>query len=115
MIGGKIAIKANGRVHMPTASNDLPSDSFQLTGVTLAENQQLSDAGLTVFENCRNLESLDLQSTSVSDQGLICFRNCLNLKVLNLGWCPKISDGSRFLPDAIREVITASCSGDTET
>jgi len=29
--------------------------------------------------------------------------------------CPNISDGSRFLPLAIREVMTASCSGETET
>ena len=92
MIGGRIAIKANGREHLPTALSDLPTGRFELTGVTLAENQHLSNAGLTVFENCRNLESLDLQSTAVSDQGLNRFRNCPKLKVLNLGWCPKISD-----------------------
>mgnify|MGYP000656241395 CR=1 FL=1 len=29
--------------------------------------------------------------------------------------CPSSNEGTRFLPEAIRETITASCNGETET
>ena len=59
-------------------------EPFRLTAIHCADNRQLSDSGLAIFRDCRNLGALDLAHTDVSDAGLGNFQDCRNLKQLGL-------------------------------
>ena len=48
-------------------------------------DRPLTDDGLAVFENCTNVEHLDIGSTAIGDAGLKHFSGCKNLKHLDLG------------------------------
>ncbi len=77
-IGGNISIKENGQERGIGAVGDLPRGAFELTVVDLDGNQKVSDAGLAVFKDCKNMTQLHLGDT-VSDAGLAHFKDCKNL------------------------------------
>ncbi len=83
-IGGTISIKENGRERQVGAVGDLPQEAFELTVVGLGETPKVSDVGLAVFKDCKNLTWLDLRSTQVSDAGVAHFKECKNLTQLSL-------------------------------
>jgi serine/threonine protein kinase/Leucine-rich repeat (LRR) protein len=82
-IGGTIKISENEERSI-TAIGDLPSAAFELSAVVFTDNQNVSDAGLAHFKDCKNLGSLDLRNTQVSDAGLACLMDCKNLVSLIL-------------------------------
>jgi serine/threonine protein kinase/Leucine-rich repeat (LRR) protein len=51
----------------------------------------LTDAGVAHFKDCKNLTSLNLGGTRVSDAGLAHFKDCKNLVKLEL-WCKNLTD-----------------------
>ncbi len=55
-----------------------------MTYIQFAKNRQVSDAGLAVFKDCKNLTLLNLQSTLVSDEGLKNFKGCNQMTFLRL-------------------------------
>ncbi len=89
----------------------LPNEPFQLTGVTLAHNDKITDEGLAVFENCRNLTALLFRGNEVTDARLANFRNCKKLRVLDLLWGTAVTDAglANFMdcPDLTILVIQA--------
>ena len=113
-IGGQIEINVNGRKLSTSEVGVLPQEAFELTGVGLAENVKITDAGLAFFENCKNLMSLDLHTTEVSDAGLAHFKNSKNLKVLNLGWCPRVSDAGLAYFSDCKNLDTLYLQGQAE-
>ena len=58
---------------------DLPRESFRLTGVPLGGNKQVTDAGLAVLRDCKNLTLLQLIDTPLTDAGLAHLKNCGDL------------------------------------
>lgn len=84
-ISGTICFMENGKSRQIKAVGDLPLGTFELTVVNLTRNQQVSDAGLAHFKNCRNLTELELGYTQASDAGLAHFKDCKNLTILKLG------------------------------
>jgi formylglycine-generating enzyme required for sulfatase activity/uncharacterized membrane protein len=81
-LGG--TVKVNEQEQEIKAAADLPPESFRLTSVSLRDNKQVSDAGLAVFNDCKNLTSIDLYRTPVTDAGLAHFKDCKNLTSLDL-------------------------------
>ena len=89
---------------------DLPRGTFQLTTVNLTDNRQVSDAGLGVFNDCKNLKTLILFSPNVSDAGLAHFKNFKNLLVLFV-FGPKVTDtGLAYFKDCKNLVIFVATS-----
>ena len=82
------AVKVNGQDQEIKASASLPRDSFRLTGVVLwtADGNQVSvtDAGLAVFKDCKDLTEIKTFRTRLSDPGLANFKNCKNLTFIGL-------------------------------
>jgi Leucine-rich repeat (LRR) protein/predicted Ser/Thr protein kinase len=81
-IGGKVQI--NGQDREYTSEKQLPRSVFQLTSVDLDRNEKVTDEGLAVFNDCKNLNSLVLQRTSLGDEAMSHFANCKNLTHLAL-------------------------------
>ena len=82
-IGG--TVRVSGQEQDIKAAPELPKEAFQLAGVGLYENKQVSDAGLANFKDCRSLTILYLQySQPVTDAGLANFKDCKNLTLINL-------------------------------
>ncbi len=84
-IGGGINITENGQLRYPAAVGALPQGAFELTHVNLGLNPKVSDAGLAVFKDCKNLMHLGLSGTQVSDAGLAHFQDCKNFESIDLG------------------------------
>ncbi len=50
------------------------------------KKQVVTDAGLAVFKDCKDLAEVDVAyATQVTDAGVSCFKNCKQLRYLNLG------------------------------
>ncbi len=81
-IGG--TVRVNGSDKFLGVAAELPKESFQLTSVQLSGNQQVSEAGLAIFKDCKNLMHLNLGGTKVSDAGLANFKECKSLTYLDL-------------------------------
>jgi Leucine-rich repeat (LRR) protein len=89
-IGGKVWVNGGPAFHegpgflgepgkeIKTAA-DLPGEPFRLTGIGLGDNQQVTDAGLAVLRNCKNLTLLELTGTPVTDAGVTHIPNCREL------------------------------------
>ncbi len=83
-IGGRVRINDEGRDIK--AAVDLPGEAFRVTTVDLNGNKQVSDAGLVVFKDCKDLIYLDLYLTPVSDAGLAHFKDYKNPTRLLIGY-----------------------------
>src|SRR5213075_1281652 len=81
-IGG--AVRVNDEERELKAAAGLPKNRFTLTAVNLGGNTAVTDAGLTIFKDCKNLISLDLSGTPVTDAGLAHFKDCKSLTRLVL-------------------------------
>jgi len=82
-IGGGVRVDGNDRGIR--AKSDLPTGTFRLTYVALYENKQVTDAGLAVFKDCKNLRFLCLYGCGqITDAGLAHFNDCKNLTRLEL-------------------------------
>jgi serine/threonine protein kinase len=84
--GGEVRI--NGQGQQIKAAADLPEEAFRLTFVSLHGNRhrQVTDAGLAVFKDCKNLTILYLPFTAVGDPGLAHFKDCKALTDLGLSF-----------------------------
>lgn len=81
-IGGEIKVNAQGPV--VKAAADLPRDAFRLTWVGLPNNTKVTDAGLAVFKDCKNLGGLQLEGTPITDAGIVYLKDCVGLTGLDL-------------------------------
>jgi serine/threonine protein kinase/Leucine-rich repeat (LRR) protein len=97
-IGGAIQISLD-RQGTGVPVIQLPRRSFTLTYVHLRDNRQVNDAGLSHFENCKNLTFLDLSANKVSDTGLVHCKDCKNLEVLYLESTLVTDAGLAFFKD----------------
>ncbi|WP_020473553.1 protein kinase domain-containing protein [Zavarzinella formosa] len=78
-------LRINGRDDEISNRARLPGGTFRLTSVSLIQNQQVTNAGLDVFKDCRDLTHVVLlDSKNVTDAGLAHFRGCQNLIRLDL-------------------------------
>jgi hypothetical protein len=81
-VGGIVRLNSELR---ECQQGELPKEPFQLTWVALDQNQRVTDQGLAVFDNCKDLEWLSLAGCpNVTDAGLAHFRNCAKLEFLSL-------------------------------
>ena len=72
-------------------------DPRRLTHVILEHRQEVTDEGLKVFQNCKDVERLVLSWTGVSDHALAHFENCTKLESIGLG--PTTTDAAlAYLP-----------------
>jgi formylglycine-generating enzyme required for sulfatase activity len=67
-------------------------DCKNLKVVDLYGPQQITDTGVAHFKDCKELEELRLHATSVTDAGLALFKDCKNLKRLDLWGCRQVTD-----------------------
>jgi hypothetical protein len=82
-LGGAIDIIEGGKQRKIRAGDGLPQTAFELTSVDV-RGPKVTDAGLAVFKECRNLTYLIVQGPLVTDTGLANFKNCTQLTYLNL-------------------------------
>ncbi len=82
-VGG--SVKLNGEDRDIKAAADLPKGRYTLTGVDLARNTAVTDAGMAHFKDCTNLTVLYLYRTPVTDAGLTHLQNCKALEQVSLG------------------------------
>jgi Leucine-rich repeat (LRR) protein len=80
-VGGSAYVNVGGLEIKATL--DLPQDRFTLTRVIL-DGKKLTDEGLGVFKDCRNLMALSLDGVQITDVGMASFKNCNRLTHLNL-------------------------------
>ncbi len=81
-IGGTLGV--NGENKEIKAAADLPKEAFQLTDVQLLGNKQVNDVGMSNFNGCKNLKTINLDSTQVTDVGLAHLKNNPKLILLAL-------------------------------
>ena len=89
------------------AAADLPREPFRLTKVRASENQQLTDAGLANFKDCKNLDELNLQKTNVTAAGIDKLKKALpNCKIEWDGGLieSKQSSFAQLSPDWLKKV-----------
>ncbi len=97
-VGGKVGV--NGQDKEIKAAADLPNEIFQLTHIFLGNNNQpVSDAGLAIFKDCKNITYLDVYSTAVTDAGLAHFKQCTNLAFINLNATQVSDTGLAYFKD----------------
>jgi hypothetical protein len=85
-IGGKVTIRQAGEEREIETARDLPGKPFQVVGVHLIRNEQVTDAGLANLKSLTNLQILDLGHTSVGDAGLAHLKTLTGLRWLSLVW-----------------------------
>ena len=83
-IGGTINVKENGQERMIRSGGNLSPGPFELSGVVLQANSNVTDEVLANFKGCRNLTYLTLCSSQVTDKGLANFQNCKSIRELVL-------------------------------
>ncbi len=115
-IGGKVKIfKANELLEI-TAAKDLPTGAWQLHYIYLADNRELTDAGLKHLEALPNLTELELSRTKVTDSGLRHLERLTNLKVLGLWGNSQVSDAGLIHLKGLKKlktlILKGSCVGD---
>ena len=76
-VGG--TVRVNDTEEAITEATKLPKNAFRLTGVDFNSNAKVTDAGLALFKDCKNLTALDLHNMMVTDAGLALFKDCKNL------------------------------------
>jgi serine/threonine protein kinase/Leucine-rich repeat (LRR) protein len=81
-LGGTVRVEGQDREIRAAA--ELPKGALRLSLVALPGNKQVSEAGLAVFKDCKNLTYLDLNATPVTDKALEHFKGCKNLTHLDL-------------------------------
>jgi serine/threonine protein kinase/tetratricopeptide (TPR) repeat protein len=82
-IGG--AVKVSGENKEIKAVTDLPRGPFRLTVVDLHANPKVTDAGLAVFDDCKDVSILYFYLTNnLTNAGLAHFAGCKNLTQLHL-------------------------------
>jgi serine/threonine protein kinase/Leucine-rich repeat (LRR) protein len=121
-IGG--GVKVGGDDREIRAAVDLPRGVFALTFVNLGMNKQVTDVGLAVFKDCKNLtfvglynceqitdagmahfkdstglKVLQLEGVKLTDAGLAVFKDCKNLAELQLGNTQVTDAGLAYLKD----------------
>jgi serine/threonine protein kinase/Leucine-rich repeat (LRR) protein len=91
-VGGAVWVNGNP-TQLP--NKELTKEQFTLTGVSFYTNDRVTDSGLTVFKDCKNLTYLELWGCAqVTNTGLAHFSQCFELQKLRLnGNNGKISDG----------------------
>ena len=83
-IGGTVRIQENGKEGNPKSVSELPRGPFELRIVDLVQNGKVSDAGLAIFKDFKELTHLFLHATQVGDAGLAHLKSCTNLTTLTL-------------------------------
>ncbi len=83
-IGGTISIREKDKDREIKAVGDLPNGAFELTRLRWNAINEVSDAGLARFKDCKNLTHLAMGWTKVTDAGLVHFQNCKSLVDLGL-------------------------------
>jgi serine/threonine protein kinase len=96
-LGGKVRV--NGQIPEITAPADLPREAFRLTGITLTDNEQVTDAELARIEGCKSLDYIALDGTHVGDAALTHIKNPKILMGLGLQGTRVTDDGLATLKD----------------
>ena len=90
-LGGTLLVNGENKWMKDVA--ELPKEPFRLTGFNLNANDKVTDAGLGVFKDCKNLMRITLEgSDRLTDAGLVHFKGCNNLLHLDLTQCVQITD-----------------------
>jgi len=76
-----------------------------LTGLNLAENRNITDAGLAELTALPGLTILNLSSCSLTSTGLTALQSLTHLRRLDLSYCNRLTDAAlkhlRGLPDLV--------------
>ncbi len=90
-IGGTLLVNGENKWMKDVA--ELPKEPFRLTGFNLSGNDKVTDAGLGVFKDCKNLMFIAfLGNDRLTDAGLVHFKGCNNLLHLDITKCVQITD-----------------------
>jgi len=102
-IGGSVILK--GRFQEIKSVADLPRDHFSMVGVVLSGNRKMTETGMAVFQECRDLEYLQMYNSAISDAMLANFKNCINLGDVRLSGSPVTDAGMMHLKDCKKLAI----------
>jgi serine/threonine protein kinase/Leucine-rich repeat (LRR) protein len=82
-VGGTVVTRRKDEERSVNAVGDLPLEAFELIKVDLSY-REVTDAGLSRFEGCRNIRHLNLYGSGATDAGLAHFKDCQKLEFLDL-------------------------------
>lgn len=87
-------LRVNNADQLITRIANLPPSPFSITSVSFINHDHLIDSDLAEFDNCQNIEELQLHNLAqITGAGLSHFRNCRKLRVLDLNVSPKVGSG----------------------
>ncbi|KAA0137013.1 protein kinase [Gimesia chilikensis] len=87
-------LRVNNTDQLITRIANLPPSPFSITSVSFINHDHLIDSDLDEFDNCQNIEVLQLHNLAqITGAGLSHFRNCRNLRVLDVNVSPKVGSG----------------------
>ncbi|HEV3436751.1 MAG TPA: sigma-70 family RNA polymerase sigma factor, partial [Gemmata sp.] len=105
-IGG--SVRVNDDISAIAAVAELPQGTFRLTCLDLHANQQVTDEGLAIVKDCKNISIIYFDGTAaLTDVGLANFRNCKSISQLHLQGT-KVTDAGLAQFDGSR-IITDLC------
>ena len=100
-LGGVVEVEIDGPAARSRPRTSLPGRAFRLTRVGLADNLDVTDAGLEAFKGCQNLNVLDLTDTRVTDAGLAHLARLSGLTNLLLAQTKVTAEGVERLAKAL--------------
>ncbi len=99
-MGGSLSVYTrSGGVRNIPAGGELPPGELELTRLNLSQSKTVTDAGLAVFKDCKQLLSIWLAGTNVGDEGLAHFAGSRNLRSLDLSGTKVSNTGLAFFKD----------------
>lgn len=114
-IGGEVQVEEAGKRLPVKSSEDLPAGEFHIVSVNLANNNRVTDEGLSALEGAKKLETLNLNGTSITSSGVARLSSLTGVKYLNLS-VPSLGDSDllvfKNLPELYALEISSTQIGD---
>jgi tRNA A-37 threonylcarbamoyl transferase component Bud32/Leucine-rich repeat (LRR) protein len=92
-------VKLNGQDAEIKTAGDLPREQFELTGIDLHGNSQLTEEGALHLKGCPHLRDVDLHTTSIGDATLALLKDCPDLERLDVRQTQVTDAGLAYLKD----------------
>jgi serine/threonine protein kinase/WD40 repeat protein len=115
-VGGTVTVKDAAGEREVKAAKDLPKGGFGLLVADVRKSQQVTDSGLAVLADCRQLRELLLYDTPVSGAGLEYVKHCPALTLLGLGGSQVTDAGLAQLEGntRLRNLVLSGCAQVTD-
>ncbi len=96
-IGGQVAVFANDKKVAAKRLENLPTEPFFVYTISLYEKEKVTDDGLRLLKDLKQLSELHLRSTPVTNAGMQHLAKLTNLTTLNISQTSVGDDGLKHL------------------